>query len=74
MKKKLVESTVEKKLKELHKTGKVDSGFMNFIFKPVREKFGGRVKFMATGSAPIAADILDFMKVTLSCMILEGYG
>jgi len=29
---------------------------------------------MVTGSAPIAQEVLDFMKTAMSCPIIEGYG
>lgn len=35
---------------------------------------GGEVTLMITGSAPIASEILNFMKVVFSCPLREGYG
>ncbi|KAJ2163546.1 medium-chain fatty acid-CoA ligase faa2 [Coemansia sp. RSA 562] len=44
------------------------------VFKAVREKFGGRLRLVISGSAPISADVLDFLRVSLSTAVLEGYG
>lgn len=44
------------------------------VFAPIREKLGGRVKAMLTGSAPLSAQVLDFMRVVFSCPVLEGFG
>ena len=35
---------------------------------------GGRVKFMVTGSAPLAKEIVNFMKIAMCCPFFEGYG
>ena len=40
----------------------------------MRELFGGRVRFMITGSAPINREVIDFMKIAVGCPIYEGYG
>jgi len=34
----------------------------------------GRIRFMVTGSAPIAREVIDFLKIAVSCPIYEGYG
>lgn len=44
------------------------------VFKKVRAKLGGRVRTMITGSAPIAAHVLDFFRVVFSVSFIEGYG
>ncbi|KFM72649.1 Long-chain-fatty-acid--CoA ligase 1, partial [Stegodyphus mimosarum] len=35
---------------------------------------GGRVRILVTGSAPLASNVLTFLRCALGCTILEGYG
>ena len=44
------------------------------IFSKTKQALGGRVRLAATGGAPISGDVLKYLKVTLCCNILEGYG
>jgi long-chain acyl-CoA synthetase len=44
------------------------------VFNRVKAMLGGKVRFMLTGSAPIAPEVLDFLKICFCCDILEGYG
>ncbi|KAJ2656624.1 medium-chain fatty acid-CoA ligase faa2 [Coemansia sp. RSA 1200] len=44
------------------------------VFKAVRQKLGGRLRLVISGSAPISADVLDFLRISLSATVLEGYG
>lgn len=46
----------------------------DFVFAKVRDALGGRVRMLASGSAPISATVLDFLRVTLSAPVFEGYG
>ncbi|KAJ1896364.1 medium-chain fatty acid-CoA ligase faa2 [Kickxella alabastrina] len=44
------------------------------IFKPLREKFGGKLKLIVSGSAPISPETLEFLRCCFSCSVIEGYG
>ena len=46
----------------------------NVVFKKVRESLGGRVKLLITGSAPLAENVLTFVRCALGCVVVEGYG
>ena len=60
---------------ELEKSGKFTSGFYDsVVFSKVRESFGGNIRLMLTGSAPIKKDVFNFMKIAMCSMFCEGYG
>lgn len=44
------------------------------FFVKARAKLGGRVHLCVSGGSAIAKEVLEFLKVTLCCPILEGYG
>jgi len=44
------------------------------VFWSVRQRVGGRVRLMVVGSAPLAGNVLTFMRAALGCIIVEGYG
>lgn len=45
-----------------------------FLFKKAAAALGGRCTLLATGSAPIDPDMLEFFRIVFSCPVLEGYG
>ncbi|KAJ2799213.1 medium-chain fatty acid-CoA ligase faa2, partial [Coemansia guatemalensis] len=44
------------------------------VFKPLREKFGGKLNLIVSGSAPISPETLEFLRCCFSCSVVEGYG
>jgi len=36
--------------------------------------FGGNLKYIISGSAPISGDVMNFLRVALCVRIGEGYG
>ena len=50
------------------------SMFTRFIFRKVRNLFGGEAFAMLTGSAPITPEVLHFFRIALDIPIVEGYG
>lgn len=44
------------------------------VFKKIRNLLGGRVRFILSGSAPIDAEVIDFIKICFSVNMHEAYG
>lgn len=44
------------------------------VFSQVKARLGGRIRVILSGSAPLQPEIHDFLKVTMSCPVLQGYG
>ncbi|CAF0980277.1 unnamed protein product [Adineta steineri] len=44
------------------------------IFRKVKNLFGGELKAMITGSAPLSSDVMHFFRIALDIPIIEGYG
>jgi len=66
---------MKSKMEQLRDDGTYKSSlYDSVVFSKVREKFGGRVRLMITGSAPIKKDTYEFMKVIMCCPFYEGYG
>ncbi|XP_055385680.1 long-chain-fatty-acid--CoA ligase 5 isoform X2 [Condylostylus longicornis] len=51
------------------------NGFWDkLVFKKVHEAFGGNLRLMVVASAPLAGNVLTFMRCALGCLVVEGYG
>ena len=44
------------------------------VFRKLRSLFGGEVKAMITGAAPITPEVMHFFRIALGIPIIEGYG
>jgi len=64
------------KLEVLHATGQTSHALWDtLVFKKVQKTLGlDRCKSMVCGSAPIAANVKDFLRVALDVKFVEGYG
>ena len=72
---KIFQKAIKMKIKDYLETGMYRNIlFDNLIFKEVRKTFGGRLRFMLVGSAPMDGEILNFLRCSLSVEIMEGYG
>ncbi|KAI5122041.1 hypothetical protein M0805_006026 [Coniferiporia weirii] len=71
----LFRSAVEAKLKRLHETGDNTHAFWDkLVFRKVQAVLGGNVMLLTSGSAPISAKAMDFLRIAFSCDVIEGYG
>ncbi|KAF2284163.1 hypothetical protein GH714_019673 [Hevea brasiliensis] len=44
------------------------------VFNKIRERLGGRVRFMASGASPLSPDVMEFLKICFGGRVAEGYG
>ncbi|GMR60431.1 hypothetical protein PMAYCL1PPCAC_30626, partial [Pristionchus mayeri] len=51
-----------------------DSLWDKIVFRKIRAAVGGRVKLIMTGSAPIADEVMQTMRVSFGCFLAEIYG
>ncbi|KAG5443687.1 Long-chain-fatty-acid--CoA ligase 5 [Clonorchis sinensis] len=51
------------------------AGFLDrCFFRELRGQFGGRIQFVASGSAPLQFEVLQFVKAAFSCPVMEFFG
>ncbi|KAJ3316481.1 hypothetical protein HDU76_001761 [Blyttiomyces sp. JEL0837] len=71
----LFKKAVASKIEHLKKTGSLTHAFWDaLVFNKVKGVLGGRLRAITSGSAPISADVLTFLRVAFGCEVLEGYG
>jgi long-chain acyl-CoA synthetase len=40
----------------------------------MKQILGGNIRLMITASAPLASEVVDFLKICFCCELREGYG
>jgi long-chain acyl-CoA synthetase len=75
LKKKLINMGLNAKNENLEKNGDIYHSFYDMIvFKKMKAILGGRVRIMITASAPLDKEVADFLKICMSCPMVEAYG
>lgn len=74
IKKALFETAYESKVEGLKDGYLTHSLYDRLVFGKIRDRLGGRVRLMVTGSAPLSSTVMTFLRVCFSCEVLEGYG
>ena len=75
-------STVEKLFERGYATKKMfmEKGYKTnlfwdkLVFSKIKGALGGNVRLMLSGAAPIAAEVIEFMRICFGCDFVEGYG
>lgn len=63
------------KLNNVHSNGGYTHKLYDrLVFNKTKQLFGGRCRFLASGSAPLTPEVHSFMKVIGCCPLMEGYG
>ena len=75
VKKWLVDKAVTAKLYYLRNgEGLIHKFYDAVVFSKMKAMLGGNVRLMITGSAPLAGEVQDFIKVCFCAPMIEGYG
>ncbi|XP_051144635.1 long chain acyl-CoA synthetase 6, peroxisomal-like [Andrographis paniculata] len=44
------------------------------VFNKIKDKLGGRVRYLTSGASPLSSEVMVFLRVCFGCQVLEGYG
>ncbi|KAK4798830.1 hypothetical protein SAY86_031156 [Trapa natans] len=44
------------------------------VFNKIRDKLGGRVRFITSGASPLSPDVMEFLMICFGGRVMEGYG
>ncbi|KAL1549599.1 Long chain acyl-CoA synthetase 7 peroxisomal, variant 2 [Salvia divinorum] len=46
----------------------------SLVFNKIKDKLGGRVRYLTSGASPLSPDVMEFLRVCFGCQVIEGYG
>lgn len=71
----IIDKAISDKLDNFNNKGGVNHMLWDTIaFGKIRDVLGGKIRFMLTGSAPMSKEVVDFLKIAFSTVLIEGYG
>jgi long-chain acyl-CoA synthetase len=56
------------------KQGKASPIFDAIIFSKVAARFGGKLKLIVSGGAPLSMHVEEFLRTIMCCPVMQGYG
>ncbi|KAG8368293.1 hypothetical protein BUALT_Bualt15G0030300 [Buddleja alternifolia] len=77
LKKSLFQFAYNYKLRNLEngfKTEEASPLMDKLVFDKIKQAFGGRVRLILSGAAPLPKHIEEFLRVTCCCLLSQGYG
>jgi long-chain acyl-CoA synthetase len=71
----LFNKALQSKRSSYQKSGNLKSMvYDKLVFKKVRQTLGGKMRLMISGSTLYRKDVIEYLRLVLSCEILQGYG
>jgi len=71
----LADRALDTKLYNVKMTGSYEHQIYDkIVFNKTKQAFGGNMRLMISGSAPLLPNVHAFMKVVACCPLIEGYG
>jgi long-chain acyl-CoA synthetase len=71
----LFDYALDRQLQSLDQGRLTQGGFVEkMAFGAVRQQFGGRLRLITCGAAPVDPNVLQFFRAVLGAHVLEGYG
>lgn len=71
----MIEKAIRSKRENFNEDQDINSCFYDkLVFSKMIDQFGGKWRFIITGSAPLSIELGNDIKIIFGCPIIEGYG